>query len=154
MARPSKLTPEVRERIVQAILAGNYFETACQFAGVATATGYEWLARGEGRDQRRPRNREFAEFAEAVGQAEAQAEVHTVALIRQGLPDNPRLALDFLARRYPDRWGGRDSLHVTHDLDGAIRAELARLAGPGQARLAGAAPVDANGALDGGAGSP
>ena len=32
--RPTKLTPDVQEKIVQAIRAGNYIETAAAYAGV------------------------------------------------------------------------------------------------------------------------
>jgi len=33
MGRPSKLTPEVQERLRQAIRAGNYYEAVCAYAG-------------------------------------------------------------------------------------------------------------------------
>lgn len=113
MGRPSKLTPERQEKITQAILAGNYFETACRYAGIGESTGYEWLARGEGKHARRKQNALYAQFAEAVRQSEAQTEVRAVALIQQGLPKNPRLALDFLARRFPDRWGPKEHRMVS-----------------------------------------
>src|SRR5262245_31088359 len=101
MPRPTKLTPERQTKIVQAILAGNYFDTACAYAGLGASTVREWLRRGENRDGRRPADRRFAAFAAAVRGAEAQAEVAAVALIRQQMPENPWLALSFLARRYP-----------------------------------------------------
>jgi hypothetical protein len=151
MARPTKLTPARHEAIVQAVRDGNYFATACAGAGVAEATGYEWLARGEGTDRRRPRDRGFAEFAEAVRRAEAEAETDAVALIRQGFADNPRLALDYLARRHPDRWGQRDTLTVLQKLVGEVRGmsddDLLAVVGRG---VAGAGP----GAVGGGGGPP
>ena len=47
MARPTKLTVEVRDRIVAAIRAGNYPEAAAQAAGISPSTFYRWLGRGE-----------------------------------------------------------------------------------------------------------
>ena len=32
--RPTKLTPEVQKKIVDALSAGNYFEVACEYAGI------------------------------------------------------------------------------------------------------------------------
>lgn len=117
MPRPTKLNDEVRDRIVQAILAGNYFETACQYAGISISAGYEWLALGEGKERRGRKVADAHEkFAQAVRQAEAQAEVHTVAIIKKSLPENPRLALDFLARRHPDRWGPKERRELSGTL--------------------------------------
>jgi len=36
MGRPTKLTPEVQDKIVQAIRAGNFMSTAAAYAGAAT----------------------------------------------------------------------------------------------------------------------
>ena len=113
MARPTKLTPEVQTKIVQALTAGNYFETACQYAGIAKAIGYEWLARGENRDPKRKKTQLYADFADAIRLAEAHAEVRAVALIQKEMPDNARLALDFLARRHPERWGPKEKHEIT-----------------------------------------
>lgn len=116
MARTTKLTPEIQKKIVEAILGGNYFEVACVYAGVPKATAYEWIARGEGTDPDRPPNELYAQFADAVRHAEARAEIYAVTIIRQGFPDNPRLALDYLARRHADRWGPKDTLAIYQKL--------------------------------------
>ena len=47
--RRTLLTPERQEKIVQAILTGNYLETASAYAGVSPDTVREWLQRGESR---------------------------------------------------------------------------------------------------------
>jgi hypothetical protein len=116
MGRTTKLTPERQQKIVNAILSGNYFEVACRYAGVAPATGYEWMARGEGKHSSRKSNRLYAEFAEAVRKAEADEEVGTVAIVKTGLRDTPKLALDFLARRHPARWGSKETLTILKKL--------------------------------------
>ena len=48
MARPAKLTPEVQARIIEAVQAGNYMETAAQYANIGLSTFYRWMAEGEG----------------------------------------------------------------------------------------------------------
>src|SRR5438128_1033777 len=64
--RPTKFSARVRERIVQAITAGNYLETAAQSAGVSYQTLNEWIKHGEAEP-----NGAFREFAEAVKKARA-----------------------------------------------------------------------------------
>lgn len=44
--RPTLLTEELADRIVQVVTAGNYLKTAAQFAGVGQSTLMGWLARG------------------------------------------------------------------------------------------------------------
>jgi hypothetical protein len=44
--RPTLLTDELADRIVQVVNAGNYLKTAAQFAGVGQSTLMSWLARG------------------------------------------------------------------------------------------------------------
>jgi len=70
MARPTLLTPKVQRTICAALRDGHSFEVACEFAGIAPSTAYEWCARGEGHDRRRPATSPYREFAEAVARAE------------------------------------------------------------------------------------
>src|SRR4051812_2957708 len=96
MARPTKLTPVVQEKIVQAIRAGNYAEISARAAGISPSSFYRWLERGE-----REPDSLYARFAEAVRLAEAEAEVHAVALLRRAMPNDWRAALAYLQRRHP-----------------------------------------------------
>jgi len=81
MARPTKLTPEVRERISKAIRAGNYFEAAARAAGISPSTFYRWLERGQQESEGI-----YCQFREQIKRAEADSEVHAVALIRKAMP--------------------------------------------------------------------
>ena len=47
MARPTKLTPEVQDIIVDGINAGLTCGLTCARAGVAPSTFYRWLEKGE-----------------------------------------------------------------------------------------------------------
>ena len=102
MARPTKLTAETAEKIVTSIAAGNYAETACRSAGVSASTYYRWLERGEEEDSGAHRD-----FFEAVGDAEAAAEINAVATIQAAMPDDWRAAMAYLERRYGERWQRR-----------------------------------------------
>jgi hypothetical protein len=73
MARPTKLTRQVTTAICEAVRAGVQFEQACWSVGIAASTAFEWRARGEGRDPRRPATSPYVEFAEAVARAEGAA---------------------------------------------------------------------------------
>lgn len=47
--------------------------------------------------------RKFLQFLHAVEAAELHSEAVLVAKVQAGTADNPRLALDLLARRFPAR---------------------------------------------------
>lgn len=111
MARPSKLTPEVQQRIVQALTAGNTRETVARYAGIDPASFYGWLKRGEAAG-----SGPYFEFFNAVKKAESDATVHAVAIIHQAMPKNWQAAAWFLERRYPDDWGRKDRVTIEHQL--------------------------------------
>jgi hypothetical protein len=124
MGRPLKLTPDLTDRVVKAIRAGNYAEAACQAAGIGTSTFYRWMARGG----EQPAS-EFGAFRAEVLRAEAEAEVHAVAIIRRAMADDWRAALAYLERRHPARWRPRQQTEIvgkqTGPGDGAL--DLSRL---------------------------
>lgn len=109
MGRPTKLTPEVQERICQAIRAGNYYESACAYAGIAYSTFREWMVKGE-----KAKSGKYREFMEAIKKAEYEAEVRMVAMWQKHMPDNWQAIATFLERRYPDRWGKKDQMNLNH----------------------------------------
>ena len=107
MGRKSKLTPEVQEKIVSAVRAGNYSFVAAEFAGIAERTFYKWMEKGEAS----PRSI-YGQFRHAVKGAEREAEVRAVAVIQNLMTSNWQAAMTFLERKYPDRWGRRIRVDV------------------------------------------
>jgi hypothetical protein len=95
--RPTKLTPALQDRFVAAIKAGNFRETAARLAGISVATMYRWLAAD---------SEPFLTFQVAVVQAEAELEAKALKVVTDRIPEDARLALAFLAKRFPERWGG------------------------------------------------
>jgi len=109
MARPSKLTPEIQKKIIEAIKAGNYYEAACAYAGVSYSTLRGWIVKGE-----KAKSGKYLKFLEAVRQAEAEAEARIVLQWQKAMPEDWRAAQAFLERRYPERWGKKE----THVVEG------------------------------------
>ncbi len=105
--RRTKLTPEVREKIVSAIRAGNYANVAAEYAGIGERTFYRWLQLGQ--EANRGIHRQFWQ---AVKKAEREAEVRAVAILQRHMEDNWQAAMTFLERKHPDRWGRKDRLRV------------------------------------------
>lgn len=111
MARPSKLTPEVEERIIKALLAGSHVATAARCAGVHPATFYRWMERGDPSGTRRA-DRPYRLFAARAEQTMAEAEVRQVARINKAGETRWEAHAWLLARRYPERWGRRAAIRL------------------------------------------
>ena len=94
--RPTKLTPAVQDRIIAAIRAGHFRESAARLAGISPATLYRWLS---------AETEPYQAFQEAVVTAEAELEETVLEVVTDRIPDDARLALAFLAKRFPARWG-------------------------------------------------
>lgn len=102
--RFSKLTPELQDKIVQALRAGNYIETAAAYAGISKNTLYRWLANAEDENA----DDAYRDFRDAVESARAQAEVRNVALIQKAANDGTwQAAAWYLERTAHQRWGRR-----------------------------------------------
>ena len=107
--RPTKLTPQVQARIVQAIVGGNDITVAAAYAGIGKTTFYEWLERG-----RKAKTGPFADFADAIQKAQADAETRNVALIAKAAQEGTWTAAAWwLERKYPERWGRKERHEVT-----------------------------------------
>jgi hypothetical protein len=98
--RPSKLTPETTERLLQALRIGSSYEAACAYAGIDYSTFRKWMQKGE-----RAKSGRFFEFFKLVKRAELEAELLCVRSWIKQIPEDWRAAKEFLERRFPERWG-------------------------------------------------
>jgi transposase len=109
--RPSKISPDRIDRIALAIRAGNYDTVAAAFAGIDPSTYRRWKARGEA-DRDAGRSSRYRELVEAIEQADAEAEAFALAQIRKAADSTWTAAAWFLERKWPDRWGRRESIGI------------------------------------------
>ncbi len=98
----TKYSPELQKKICDVLSAGNYIEAACAFVGIHVDTYHEWV-------------KQKSEFSEAVKRARAQAEMQSVARLRQaGETGQWQADAWFLERSYPSRWGRtRQDVNIT-----------------------------------------
>jgi hypothetical protein len=166
MPRPSKLTPALQAAIVQAVSQGVPFTQAAWVAGIADATALEWLQRGEGSHPTRPSTARFAAFAEAMKKAEAQDEARRVERINQAAQGGtithektitkangdvirevsramPQWQADawHLERKYPERWGRKDHLDLTVNIQALAKKVAEELGVTAEELLAEAAQL-------------
>lgn len=150
--RPTRCVPEVTGKIIKAVRRGAHLEAAAYAAGVHPSTVYRWLADGQQDDTTPAgpaddTKRAFREFSEALTRARAKAELDMVAAVvedakggavvkkltrtwRNGTveeevtyaPPNGRVALAYLERVHPARWG-RQPLEITGEDGGPIQVE-------------------------------
>lgn len=121
--RPSTLEaePETIERLISAVEAGHYLETAAASAGLHMDSVRRWLRRGGAAERRLDQGlpvdageRVYLDFCRTFREAEARAEMSMVASIRDAAAAGDwRAAAHFLARRWPARWG-REVVQVEH----------------------------------------
>jgi hypothetical protein len=98
--RPSKYTPEVVKRIMDALAAGNTRKAAAEYGGIDEDTLGRW-------------RRRFADFADAIKSAEAHAEVGHVANIATAAKGgNWTASAWWLERRRSAEWGRVDRVEI------------------------------------------
>ena len=113
IGRPDGLTPQVEEKLLNAVRAGAYLKEAAEHAGVGERTVYGWIERAD--DPKAPAK--FSQFAQALTRAKADAQVGAVAVIRRAMSTDWRAAAFYLERSDPKRWG-RSTRHEVSGRDG------------------------------------
>lgn len=98
--RPTKFTPETRQKIIHAVSIGATYELASLYAGLNRDTVQEWARKG--------RNQEkgiYHDFSVALKEAEGKGLVGCLLTIRKAAPKQWQAAAWLLERRYPDVFG-------------------------------------------------
>lgn len=103
--RPPVWTPEIEQRIIGAVRAGNYVETAAAAAGIDKVTLYRRLKRGA-----RAKSGADHDFSNAVNKAIAESEAEDLAGIRAAGADDWKALAWRMERRFGQRWGRRATL--------------------------------------------
>jgi len=115
----TKLTPEIQEKIIGYIKAGNYIVIACKAVGINKLTYYRWVQRGakalqlEKEGGKVPESEKiYCNFCNSVRQAHAIGELEIFSEIRSQVKKDWHAGMEILARKYPQRWARRDKLEV------------------------------------------
>jgi len=92
MARPTLRTAKVENEILDALRLGLLHRpTVCALVGIRPRTLRDW-------------QKQDPDFKALLRAAEAKGEARLAAIATQGAADDPRLALDILKARYPEKW--------------------------------------------------
>lgn len=98
--RPTKFTPETRQKIIHAISIGATYELASLYAGLDRHTVQRWLSKGE-----KETKGIYRDFCTAVKEAEGKGLVGCLLTIRKAGQKQWQAAAWLLERRYPDIFG-------------------------------------------------
>jgi hypothetical protein len=132
LGRPTKLTPALQEKFVQAVREGQFFETACGLCGITYTAFREWMIRGANEPEGI-----YHEFMLAVQEAEADSEAEANKKWQKFFAEDYRAVRDWMDRRYGNRWSRKDRMEIsgpeggpiqTQDLSKLSEEELASLA--------------------------
>ncbi len=99
MARHSKLTPELQDKICKALKLGHPLNTAAPLAGVTVRTAHSWLARGRKEDNRiaggEAVNQDeaiYLDFLIATGEATSHAVDRVLQNLAAEADQNPKVS--------------------------------------------------------------
>lgn len=138
--RPPILDADLTKRVADIVRGGNYAEVAAASVGISKDTFYRWLREGArirrvlepldddaydaAVDDLTDHEFQQALFSDAVEKAMADSEVIDVLNVRKAAGDHWQAAMTRLERRHPHRWGRREALEVSGQLDGVhVNAE-------------------------------
>lgn len=113
--RPTKLTPEIQERILETLRACGTIEDACVMAGVDEATYTRWKNRGL-----KERTGIYREFCTALRQTLVQRRIAREATVINAGKEDWRATAWMMERSDPKRYAPRVFQHIEKELDGAI----------------------------------
>jgi transposase len=113
IGRPSKFTPEVQARILEALRQGACRDHCARYAGVGKSTLYRWLDQGEADGEANVES-ELRAFSEAVRKAEAEVLVRMALYVSRAAQTHWRAAAWFLERREPYTLGALGTAAQDH----------------------------------------
>jgi len=119
MGRPTKLTPELKDKIIEYVREGVSFHDACVALGIGESTLYHWKQKGK-----KQKYGKYRQFLEEITKAEHEAKVWRILTVAKGEKEDPRLALEMLARKYPKEFGRKDRHEITGEDGKPIKIEF------------------------------
>lgn len=130
---PTKLTPAVRDGIVEAIRKGMPFGRACVLAGISKNVAPDWKYTYKYHKDTCPPA--LVELFEAIESAEAELQEECLGNLREAAAADHRhwtASAWILERRFPEEYGRHQDVRVTHENDGPrVQVNQVVLADPG-----------------------
>lgn len=110
---PIKLTREIIKNIHFQLRNCAYAETAARMCGIPKSTFYYWLEKAKESECAAI----YRELLDTVEKAQAEAETRATEIILKAAESGQwKAALSLLERRFPQRWGPRQTLeHISKD---------------------------------------
>lgn len=126
--RELRLTPRVRDIIIESVRNGNFMSTSAELAGVSLTRFWEWMK--EGKDKIEGHGRYYADgkdllymlFYMDVRQAQAEAEATAVDAIVEAGRESWQAWAWWLERTRPDKFGKRET--VDQNVNANVKAEI------------------------------
>lgn len=106
---PTKLTPDVQQKICAALSNHQSMTVAAALAGMKVQTVYQWLRLGNDEEEHEP----FTSFYMAVQEALAISEGKLVQVIGKEALTDAKTAMQLLERRHRKDWGRIDTVEHT-----------------------------------------
>jgi hypothetical protein len=106
VGRPSKMTEETKNKLMQALIGCCTEAEACAYAEIDQSTYDKWKARAR-KDAEAGKDTEFVRFFRDIARARAKAKPRLIMLLSKAAERDPRTTLAILERRYPKEWGVR-----------------------------------------------
>ena len=130
--RPSKISKEISDAIVENLRLGNYIEHASAACGINKSTLYLWLERGRKEQEKidaglepNPDEQIFLEFSNAVEKAKAEAVSRNVAIIQKSAHHGTwQAAAWWLERSHSKKWGRQQKVELSGADGGSINVSL------------------------------
>jgi len=131
--------PEVVEKMMQALKAGNHIGVSCDYAGVSQGVVSAWLRRGAREQTRaddeklkmgweRPKYKRseipYLKFTQSVQQALAFAEARLATSVSRAAEENWVAAMTLLERRWPERWSRVQRSEISAPGGGPVQVDL------------------------------
>jgi transposase len=121
MARHTKLTPELTDKICELLEVGMPYHLVCDAVGISESTFYDWINKGNEDNSKKM----FSEFSKRVAQSKAKVVEQYLKRLEGYSKDGSVYATTwFLERRCPEDFGRRDKLDLDNKHSGKVEVVL------------------------------
>ena len=118
MARPSKLSPAILEKVCEGVRLGMSYERASVRVGITATALREWMRKDEAGNPR------YAGVVAAVQKARADGETRLLARIHKASEDDWKAAAWILERRHPESYAKMERREVSGPNGDPLKLEV------------------------------